>query len=68
MPVVLVEAPRHLGIGIRTVLSWDLSRIMEIERLAFGGQWDYFQFKASVNDIFLAAVDSTTRDSNQMTF
>ena len=60
MPVVLVEAPRHPRIGIRTAVSRDLSRIMEIERLAFGGQWDYFQFKASVNDIFLAAVDSAT--------
>jgi ribosomal-protein-alanine N-acetyltransferase len=62
MPVVLVEAPRHLEIGIRSALSMDMPRIMEIERLAFGGQWDYFQFKASMNDIFLAAVDSTGGD------
>ena len=60
MSVILVEAPRHMGIGIRNVLSQDLPGIMEIELLAFGGQWDYFQFKASVNDIFLAAVDSAT--------
>jgi len=67
MPVILVEAPRvqtprHKGIGIRTALSPDLPRIMEIERLAFGGQWDYFQFKASLDDIFLAAVDSATTE------
>jgi ribosomal-protein-alanine N-acetyltransferase len=35
---------------------------MEIERLAFGEQWDYYQFKASLDDIFLVAVDATTAD------
>jgi ribosomal-protein-alanine N-acetyltransferase len=58
MSVILVEAPRHMGIGIRNVLSQDLPGIMEIELLAFGGQWDYFQFRASMKDIFLAAWDS----------
>jgi ribosomal-protein-alanine N-acetyltransferase len=62
MSAILVEAPRPKGIGIRTVLSRDLPRIMEIERLAFGGQWDYFQFKASLDDIFLAALDLATGD------
>ena len=67
MPVILVEAPRveaprQKGIGIRIALDQDLPRIMEIERLAFGGQWDYFQFKASLDDIFLAAVDSATTE------
>jgi len=62
MSAILVEPPRHKGIGIRTVLSRDLPRIMEIERLAFGGQWDYFQFKASLDDIFLAALDLATAD------
>jgi ribosomal protein S18 acetylase RimI-like enzyme len=62
MSAILVEAPRHKGIGIRTVLSRDLPRIMEIERLTFGGQWDYFQFKASLDDIFLAAIDLATAD------
>jgi len=62
MSAILVEAPRHKGIGIRTVLSRDLPRIMEIERLTFGGQWDYFQFKASLDDIFLAALDLATAD------
>lgn len=65
MPVILVEAPRveaprHKGIGIRIALDQDLPRIMEIERLTFGGQWDYFQFKASLDDIFLVAVDPAT--------
>jgi [ribosomal protein S18]-alanine N-acetyltransferase len=60
MPVILAEAPRHVGVGIRTALSQDLPRIMEIEELAFGGQWDYFNFKASLNDILLVAVDALT--------
>ena len=62
MPVILVEAPRHVGIGIRTALAQDLPRILEIERLTFGEQWDYFQFKASLNDIFLVAVDPATAE------
>jgi ribosomal-protein-alanine N-acetyltransferase len=62
MPVILVEAPRDVGIGIRTALAQDLPRIMEIEHLAFGGQWDYFHFKASLEDVFLVAVDAFTAD------
>ena len=62
MPVILVEAPRDMGIGIRPALIQDLPRIMEIERLAFGEQWDYYQFKASLDDIFLLAVDAVTAD------
>ena len=62
MPVIIVEAPRDVGIGIRRALYRDLPRIMEIERLAFGGQWDYYQFKASLDDILLVAVDAVTAD------
>jgi ribosomal-protein-alanine N-acetyltransferase len=62
MPVILVEAPRDMGIGIRRALIRDFPRIMEIERLAFGGQWDYYQFKASLDDVFLVAVDAATAD------
>jgi ribosomal-protein-alanine N-acetyltransferase len=51
-----------MGIGIRTALAQDLPRILEIERLTFGQQWDYFQFKASLNDIFLVTVDPATAE------
>jgi len=60
MPVILMEAPRHMGIGIRTAILQDLPRIIEIEHLTFGRQWDYFQFKASLHDVFLVAVDPVT--------
>ncbi len=62
MPVILVEAPRDVGIGIRTALYVDLPRIMELEKLAFGGQWDYFHFRASLDDVFLVAVDALTAE------
>jgi len=62
MPVILMEAPQDVGIGIRKALLNDFPRIMEIESLAFGGQWDYYQFKASLDDIFLVAVDAVTAD------
>ncbi len=62
MPVILMEAPRHMGIGIRTAILQDLPRIIEIEHLTFGRQWDYFQFKASLHDVFLVAVDPVTAD------
>ena len=62
MPLILVEAPRDMGIGIRTALGRDLPKVMEIEELAFGGQWDYYQFKASLEDVFLLAVDAATAD------
>jgi ribosomal protein S18 acetylase RimI-like enzyme len=51
-----------MGIGIRPALIRDLPWIMEIERLAFGEQWDYYQFKASLDDIFLLAVDAISAD------
>ena len=60
MPVNLAEAPKPIEIRIRPALSQDLPRILEIEKLTFGEQWDYFQFKASLNDVFLAAVDAST--------
>jgi ribosomal-protein-alanine N-acetyltransferase len=62
MPVILMEAPRDMGIGLRTALYNDLPQIMEIEGLAFGGQWDYYQFKASLDDVFLVALDAATAD------
>jgi ribosomal-protein-alanine N-acetyltransferase len=62
MPVILKEAPRHVGFGIRRALPRDLPRIQEIEDLAFGGQWDYFHFTASLDDIFLVGVDALTGD------
>ena len=63
MPQILVEAPRDMGIGIRPALLLDLPRVLEIERLAFGGQWDYFQFKASLDDVFLLAVSALTGET-----
>ena len=63
MPLILAEAPRYMGVGIRPALIRDLPWIMEIERLAFGSQWDYFQFKASLDDVFLLAVDAATGDT-----
>ncbi|MDD2903632.1 MAG: hypothetical protein PHU44_14500, partial [Syntrophales bacterium] len=63
MPQILVEAPRDMGVGIRPALLRDLPRILEIERLAFGGQWDYFQFKASLDDVFLLAVSAATGET-----
>ncbi|MBW1991103.1 MAG: GNAT family N-acetyltransferase, partial [Deltaproteobacteria bacterium] len=60
MPAILAEAPRDYGIGIRRALERDLSHIMEIERLAFGWQWDYYHFKASLDGVFLVAIDAAT--------
>lgn len=57
MPALLKEAPQEGRIGIRPALLRDLPRILEIERLTFGGQWDYYQFKASLEDVFLVAID-----------
>jgi ribosomal-protein-alanine N-acetyltransferase len=51
-----------MGIGIRTALGSDLPQVMEIEKLAFGGQWDYHQFKASLEDVFLVAVDAASAE------
>jgi len=58
MPVILAQAPRPAEITIRPARSQDLPRIMEIEGLTFGSQWDYFQFKASLNDVFLVAMEA----------
>jgi ribosomal-protein-alanine N-acetyltransferase len=51
-----------MGIGLRTALYSDFPQIMEIEHLAFGSQWDYYHFKASLDDVFLVAVDAATAD------
>jgi ribosomal-protein-alanine N-acetyltransferase len=58
MTVILIEARREMGTGIRVARYFDLPKIMEIERLAFGNQWDYFNFKASLDDVFLVAIDA----------
>ena len=63
MPQILVEAPRDMGIGIRSAIHRDLPRVLEIERLTFGGQWDYYQFKASLDDVFLLAVDAASGET-----
>ena len=60
MDTILKEAPIPVGFGIRRALAQDLPRIQEIEDLAFGGQWDYFHFRASLDDLFLVAVDAFT--------
>ncbi len=58
MTVILIEARREMGTGIRVARNFDLPQIMEVERLAFGTQWDYFNFKASLDDVFLVAIDA----------
>jgi len=60
MPDSLTGPAREVGIGIRRALGRDLPRVLEIENLAFGSQWDYFQFKASLDDVFLVAVDAAS--------
>ena len=62
MPVILMEAPRDACIGLRKALLQDFPQILAIEQLAFGGQWDYYQFRASLDDVFLVAVDAATAD------
>jgi [ribosomal protein S18]-alanine N-acetyltransferase len=62
MPVILKEVPRDMGVGIRRALIQDMPRIMEIENLTFGGQWDYYHFRASLDDVFLVAVDAATAE------
>ncbi len=62
MPLILAEAPREHRVGIRPAIKRDLPQVMEIERLAFGKQWDYYQFKASLEDVFLVAVDPMSGD------
>jgi len=47
---------------IRPARESDIPRILEIERLCFSEQWDYYQFKASLTDIFLVYLDSRSRD------
>lgn len=60
MPLILAEPAREIGVGVRRALLRDLPQVLEIERLAFGKQWDYYQFKASLEDVFLVAVDAAT--------
>jgi ribosomal-protein-alanine N-acetyltransferase len=47
---------------IRTAQESDLPKIMEIEHLAFGEQWDYYNFKASLQDVFLLYLDRQKHD------
>jgi ribosomal-protein-alanine N-acetyltransferase len=49
-------APK-LQAQIRNAQESDLLKIMEIEHLSFGDQWDYYDFKASLKDVFLLYLD-----------
>ena len=62
MPGIPAKVSKQTKVGIRPALSQDLPRILEIEKLTFGEQWDYFQFKASLNEVFLVAVDPVTAE------
>jgi ribosomal protein S18 acetylase RimI-like enzyme len=45
-----------LSTCIRAAREEDLLRILAIERRCFGEQWDYYNLKASLNDVFLVYV------------
>ena len=62
MPQILAEPAREIAIGIRPALLRDIPQILAIERLTFGEQWDYHQFRASLDDIFLVAVDGANAE------
>jgi len=62
MPVILAETPRYMSVEIRPAQLQDLPRIMQIEASTFGGQWDFYQYKASLNDVFLVAVETATAE------
>jgi [ribosomal protein S18]-alanine N-acetyltransferase len=62
MPGIPAKVSSQTKVGIRPALSQDLPRILEIEKLTFGEQWDYFQFKASLNEVFLVAVEPVTAE------
>uniref|UniRef100_A0A7V4LDV9 N-acetyltransferase n=1 Tax=Desulfobacca acetoxidans TaxID=60893 RepID=A0A7V4LDV9_9BACT len=62
MPQILAEPAREIAIGTRPALLRDLPQVLAIERLTFGGQWDYHQFRASLEDVFLVAVDGATAE------
>jgi ribosomal-protein-alanine N-acetyltransferase len=47
---------------IRTAQESDLPKIMGIEHLTFGEQWDYYDFKASLKDVFLLYLDRLEHD------
>jgi len=47
---------------IRPAQESDILRIIEIERLCFGEQWDFYQFKASLTDVFLVYLDFHSQD------
>jgi [ribosomal protein S18]-alanine N-acetyltransferase len=46
-----------LATCIRFAREEDLLRILAIERRCFGEQWDYYNLKASLNDVFLVYDD-----------
>jgi ribosomal-protein-alanine N-acetyltransferase len=52
-----VNIALELQAQIRNAQESDLPKIMEIEHLSFEKQWDYFDFKASLKDIFLLYLD-----------
>jgi ribosomal-protein-alanine N-acetyltransferase len=47
---------------IRTAQESDLPRIIEIEHRTFGAQWGYYDFKASLQDVFLLYLDRLNYD------
>ncbi len=44
-------------VAIRAATPEDLPQVMEIESLGFEKRWGHFEFKASLEDIFLVAED-----------
>jgi len=47
----------HTQVAIRAATPEDLPQVLEIESLAFEKHWGPFEFKASLEDIFLVAED-----------
>jgi ribosomal-protein-alanine N-acetyltransferase len=47
---------------IRSAQESDLSKILEIEHRTFGAQWGYYDFKASLQDVFLLYLDRLNHD------
>jgi ribosomal-protein-alanine N-acetyltransferase len=49
---MIINLALKLQAQIRNAQEGDLPKIMEIEHLSFGVQWDYYDFKASLKDVF----------------
>jgi ribosomal-protein-alanine N-acetyltransferase len=52
-----VNLALKLQAQIKNAQESDLPKIIEIEHLTFGKQWDYYDFKASLEDVFLLYLD-----------